>query len=50
MNLVISAARLSFGGRGDDVARLQKALTALGRTIPATRSPLERWAQAPARW
>ena len=35
MKLEISASRLSFGLQSDDVARVQKAMEALGRDIPA---------------
>ena len=36
MNLQISVSQLSFGTKGDDVARVHQALLALGRDIPAT--------------
>src|SRR4051812_14723900 len=35
MTLAISAAQLSFGLHSDDVARVQQALEALGRDVPA---------------
>ena len=34
MTLQISATQLSFGTQGDDVARVQQALQALGREVP----------------
>jgi peptidoglycan hydrolase-like protein with peptidoglycan-binding domain len=34
MTLQISATQLSFGTQGDDVARVQQALQALGRDLP----------------
>jgi hypothetical protein len=36
MNLQIASSPISFGMQGDDVARVQQALQALGREIPPT--------------